>query len=285
MGITGSNKGIGLQVVRVLCRHFGQDGIVYLTARNEGRGLAAVELLQKEGLNPKFHLLDISDQANIDRFRDDLEKEHGGIDILINNAAVYLRGFNPEIPLDEESVQTIKVNFFGLRDVCKSLFPLVRSGGRIVNVASWLGYRLFEEELSDGMKERIRRIQAEEDIVELMNDFMSACKMDKIEESGWAPFPYEVSKLGVILLTINQASLMSRDNTKNDVIINSCCPGFVDTDMTSNIDPRVPGFPKLSVAEGADTPVYLALLPPGTKDMHGNFVMNRKPFCHGLTPL
>ena len=86
--MTGSNKGIGLEIVRSLCRHFGQDGVVYLTARDEGRGLAAVALLQKEGLSPRFHLLDVTDQSTIYSFRDHLRTTHGGIDILINNAGL-----------------------------------------------------------------------------------------------------------------------------------------------------------------------------------------------------
>ena len=75
-------------MVRRLCRHFGQDGVVYLTARDEGRGLAAVELLRKEGLSPKFHLLDVTDKRSIDKSRDHLEETYGGIDILINNAGI-----------------------------------------------------------------------------------------------------------------------------------------------------------------------------------------------------
>ena len=48
--MTGSNKGIGFGIVRALCKKY--DGDVYLTSRDEGRGLEAVELLKKEGLNP-----------------------------------------------------------------------------------------------------------------------------------------------------------------------------------------------------------------------------------------
>ena len=55
--VTGSNKGIGLAIVRKLCRQF--EGDVFLTARNEERGQDAIKLLQAEGLNPKFHQLDI----------------------------------------------------------------------------------------------------------------------------------------------------------------------------------------------------------------------------------
>ena len=41
MQVTGANKGIGFGIMKELCAKF--DGIVYLTARDEGRGLAAVK--------------------------------------------------------------------------------------------------------------------------------------------------------------------------------------------------------------------------------------------------
>ena len=44
--VTGSNKGIGLGNVRALCKKF--DGDVFLTSRDEGRGRAAVEDLEKK---------------------------------------------------------------------------------------------------------------------------------------------------------------------------------------------------------------------------------------------
>ena len=58
--VTGSNKGIGFGIVRALCKKF--EGDVFLTSRDEGRGRAAVEDLEKEGLKPKYHVLDIGDK-------------------------------------------------------------------------------------------------------------------------------------------------------------------------------------------------------------------------------
>lgn len=34
--VTGSSSGLGLAIVRSLCKRLGDDGVVYLTARNEG---------------------------------------------------------------------------------------------------------------------------------------------------------------------------------------------------------------------------------------------------------
>lgn len=43
--VTGGNKGIGYAIVKGLCERY--DGVVYLTARDEGRGRAAVNELNK----------------------------------------------------------------------------------------------------------------------------------------------------------------------------------------------------------------------------------------------
>ena len=56
------------------------------SARNEELGKAAVSELEKEGLHPKFHQLDIEDAKSIERLAQYLKQTYGGIDILINNA-------------------------------------------------------------------------------------------------------------------------------------------------------------------------------------------------------
>ena len=85
--VTGSNKGIGLAIVRSLCKKF--DGDVVLTSRDEGRGNEAVaELKGKEGLNPVYHQLDITSRDSIEGLVTFIRDKYGGLDILINNAAI-----------------------------------------------------------------------------------------------------------------------------------------------------------------------------------------------------
>jgi hypothetical protein len=48
-----------------------------------------------------------------------------------------------------------------------------------------------------------------------------------------------------------------------------CCPGYVDTDMSNHKG-------SLTIEQGADTPVYLALLPADTTEPKGQFVYQRK---------
>ena len=82
--VTGANKGIGLAIVRSLCKQF--TGDVYLTARDKGRGQAAVALLNAEGLSPKFHQLDICSLESVDALKKLILEKYGGIDVLVNNA-------------------------------------------------------------------------------------------------------------------------------------------------------------------------------------------------------
>ena len=43
--VTGANQGSGLALVRGLCRRLGADGVVYLTARDRGRGERAAAFM------------------------------------------------------------------------------------------------------------------------------------------------------------------------------------------------------------------------------------------------
>ena len=65
--VTGSNKGIGFGIVKDLCKKY--KGDVYLTSRNEERGLKAVEDLKKEGLEPKYHVCDLSNVETVLKLR------------------------------------------------------------------------------------------------------------------------------------------------------------------------------------------------------------------------
>uniref|UniRef100_A0A8C0R762 Carbonyl reductase 1 n=1 Tax=Canis lupus dingo TaxID=286419 RepID=A0A8C0R762_CANLU len=124
--VTGANKGLGFAITRDLCRNFSGD--VVLTARDEARGRAAVQQLQSEGLSPRFHLLDIDDLQSICTLRDFLCKEYRGLDVLVNNAGINFDTGDPT-PLPIQAEVTLKTNFFGTRNVCRELLPLMKPQG------------------------------------------------------------------------------------------------------------------------------------------------------------
>ena len=84
--VTGSNKGIGLAIVRRLCKEF--NGDIILTSRDEKLGKEAVQLLEGEGLKPGYCQLDITSAESIANLKTFLIQKYGGLDVLINNAGI-----------------------------------------------------------------------------------------------------------------------------------------------------------------------------------------------------
>ena len=79
--VTGANKGIGLAIVRRMCKVF--NGDVMLTARDESRGRKAITQLEGEGLHPKFHQLDTNSRDSITKVKEFLNTNYEGIIIVI----------------------------------------------------------------------------------------------------------------------------------------------------------------------------------------------------------
>lgn len=75
------------------------------------------------------------------------------------------------MPLGKEAEDTMNTNFFGTLNVCKELFPLIRSNGRVVNVSSRLG--LLGQVSSEELKNKIKNDNLTEDeLVEIINDYI-----------------------------------------------------------------------------------------------------------------
>ena len=135
--VTGSNKGIGFGIVRALCKKF--EGDVYLTSRDETRGREAVETLKKEGLDPKLHVLDISNEQTVETLRDFMKEKYGGIDVLVNNAGIAFKHDATE-PFGHQARVTLATNYWANKRTCEILFPVLRPGARVVNMSSSCGY-------------------------------------------------------------------------------------------------------------------------------------------------
>ncbi|XP_069129038.1 carbonyl reductase [NADPH] 1-like [Argopecten irradians] len=263
--VTGSNKGIGLQIVKGLCQKF--DGDVYLTARNEELGLQAAQTLKAEGLDPKFYQLDITDVLSINRLRDHIQNEYGGLDILVNNAGIAFKK-NTDSPFSEQARVTCRVNFFSQVDVCDALFPLLRPNARVVNMSS-VAAQWSIVKCSADIQARLKdAANTTPKLKAMVQEFVEAAQNGEHIKQGWADMAYGVSKIAMTILTFIQHRELCKDSRRG-IIINCCCPGYVKTDLTSNQGQKTP-------EQGADTPLYLALLPPTTTSPSGEFVSDRE---------
>ena len=134
--ITGANKGIGFEIARQL-GHL--DFKVFLAARDEQRGQQAESKLKAENLDVQFIQLDVTDVDSIKSAYDKISTQCLHLDVLINNAAIQLDKSNIlDMPISVLQ-KTIETNVYGVIEVTKRFYPLMKKDGRIINISSQLG--------------------------------------------------------------------------------------------------------------------------------------------------
>jgi NAD(P)-dependent dehydrogenase (short-subunit alcohol dehydrogenase family) len=137
--VTGANRGIGLEV----CRLLGKRGFaVILTARDAAKGQAAAGELRRNGLDARFLPLDITDESSIRAAAAAMGGSADRLDALVNNAAILYDTWQRVLDADLAVVrQAFDTNTLGAWRVSQAFLPwLRRSGhGRIVNVSSGAG--------------------------------------------------------------------------------------------------------------------------------------------------
>ncbi|XP_023943935.2 carbonyl reductase [NADPH] 3-like [Bicyclus anynana] len=260
--VTGSNKGIGFEIVKGLCRKI---GAVYLTARNEERGREAVEKLEKLGLRPLFHVLDVTDETSIQEFANYISTHHAGIDILVNNAGIL--DFDKSVTSYEDAKRLMDTNFYSLLSISKILYPLLSNNARVINMSSdWglLSNIRKQVWLDTLVKDNLTTVE----ISQFVEDFLQAVKNGKNSFVSFAGHysDYKVSKVAMSALTFVQQKEFIKQG--KDISVNCVHPGFVKTDMTK-------GMGDFSPERGAKAPLYLAVDAP--QSLKGTFVWHD---CH-----
>ncbi|XP_034826814.1 carbonyl reductase [NADPH] 1-like [Maniola hyperantus] len=260
--VTGSNKGIGFEIVKGLCRKI---GAVYLTARNEERGRQAVEKLEKLGLRPLFHVLDVTNESSIQEFANYISTHHSGIDILVNNAGIL--DFDKSVTSYEDAKRLMDTNFYSLITISKELYPLLTNTARIINLSSDWGL-LSNIRKQVWLDTLVKDDLTTDEILQFVDDFLQAAKNGKNSFVSFAGHysDYKVSKVALSALTFVQQKEFIKQG--KDISINCVHPGFVKTDMTK-------GMGDFSPERGAKAPLYLALDAP--QSLKGTFVWHD---CH-----
>lgn len=193
--ITGAYRGLGLETARQLGR-LGHR--VILTARDDAKARSSAEALVKKGIQASSNQLDVTDTSSIDAFKTWLVREHGGLDVLVNNAAIYPDVGRSVMNLSPDAWRaTMETNFMGPLMVSQALVPVMleRGWGRVVNVSSQAG------QLSS------------------MTDYTPS---------------YNASKATLNALTRMFADACKG----RGVLVNAVCPGWVRTEMGGQNAPR-----------------------------------------------
>ncbi len=129
--ITGATDGIGLETAKML---YALGHHILLHGRNPAKLQNAKEallLLPGEG-RAQSYVADLSIMADVEAFARDVARDHKRLDVLINNAGIYMPGSITSDGLDIR----FAVNTIAPYLLTKRLLPLLGENARVVNLSS-----------------------------------------------------------------------------------------------------------------------------------------------------
>ncbi len=137
--ITGAAHGIG----KAYARRFAEEGAQVVIADIDGPGgEAAAKAIVDSGGSAWARTTDVRDFSNVEGLMRETEKKYGRIDVLLNNAAIYVtqklwKGPVEELALEEWD-RVLEVNLKGVFLCSKAAIPIMKrqKSGKIINIAS-----------------------------------------------------------------------------------------------------------------------------------------------------
>ncbi len=132
--ITGTSTGIGFATAIL----FAKKGYrVIATMRNFAKAATLQKMIDSEALNISIKQLDVSDENSIQLVVNDIVKEYGHLDVLINNAGAGFLGAMEQTSLSQAQ-EVMDVNFFGVWRLTQAILPIMRKNksGHIISVTS-----------------------------------------------------------------------------------------------------------------------------------------------------
>jgi NAD(P)-dependent dehydrogenase (short-subunit alcohol dehydrogenase family) len=193
--VTGANRGLGRQVAIELAARGLQ---VIVAARQAAAAEETVAAIHERGDAAEALEMDVSDSASIAAAAREYAGRFDRLDVLVNNAGVYLdKGYTALTVPREIARTTFDVNTIGPLDMVQRFLPSLRAAGeaRVINVSS--GYGALDGLASEATS-------------------------------------YSLSKLALNGATIILADAVAADG----IAVNSVCPGWVRTDMGGAEAPR-----------------------------------------------
>ena len=198
--VTGANKGIGLEVAKLLAQH---GFFVYLGSRNLASGQAAVQQLKAIGLTTLEAVqLDVTSPDSIRAARAAIGEKTPVLDVLVNNA-----GISGSVPQSarhatlEQFRAVFETNVFGVAGVTQAFLDLLEQSPqpRIVNLSTAMAS------------------------LTLYADFDNGTYAYRLPV-------YQASKAALNMYTVNLAYELRDTPFK----VNAVCPGYTQTDFTGH---------------------------------------------------
>jgi carbonyl reductase 1 len=205
------------------------DTFVYLGSRDVARGNDAIADIVRRVPSAANRIQLVHIDTSLDESVKTAASTLAGTSLygIINNAGVGMQGYTLQ--------ETLNVNYWGPRRVTDAFAPVPR----IVHVSSAAGPN-FVRDLPDGsLKEQLRKPWTISGGVP---------ELDELARTIQADNAYGCSKA-----LLNAYTVIYGKSCKDDMIVNSCTPGFISTDLTAGWPGGKP------VADGAIAPCFLLM--------------------------
>ncbi|HXW62319.1 MAG TPA: SDR family NAD(P)-dependent oxidoreductase [Candidatus Acidoferrales bacterium] len=135
--VTGAASGIGRAIAISLAR---RGCHLALADLNETELARTAEMAASQGLRISRHRLDVSDREQVACFPTPVVAEHGGVDVVVNNAGVALGGTFDQVS-ETDFEWLFAINFWGVVRMTRAFLPHLRKSddARLVNLSSLFG--------------------------------------------------------------------------------------------------------------------------------------------------
>ncbi|MGI8831825.1 MAG: SDR family oxidoreductase [Nitrososphaeraceae archaeon] len=207
--VTGTSSGIGYETSLLLARN---QFTTYATMRNMSKSEGLREIAAKEKIPLNVTQLDVNNDSSVDNAIDNIVRENGRIDVLVNNAGYDFFGSLEESSL-EEIKQQFETNVFGVIRATKAVIPTMRKqgNGTIVNISSVGGItgllpfstayhasRFAIEGFTESLRQELAEFNINIILIEpgfISSNFMDNIKTAKGFDSNKSPYAKTVQKV------------------------------------------------------------------------------------------
>jgi carbonyl reductase 1 len=264
--VTGANQGIGRALADGLAARLDPADLLLVTGRHAGRvAAAAAEIAADPATRSRVsgRLLDVSDAAAVAALAAELTREHGGVDIVLSNAAARI---TPDRPQAEQVDEFVAVTNGGTHAVLRSFGPVLRPGGRLLVVASSLG-------TLGRLDPRLRPAldgATLDGVADVVESWRSAVHDGTAAALGWPTWLNVPSKVAQVAAVRAVAAGRRERDLAERTLVAAVCPGLVDTPASR------PWFDDFSgartAAEAARVVLDLVLAPEVDPALYGELV-------------
>jgi len=268
--VTGANKGIGLAIVTKLLQDF-PDTHLLLGSRDVGRGQDALQQVVKQlGYAGKNRVdliqIDVTSEQSVRKAVETVKTMFGGSEPLyglVNNAGA-MQGSPREI---------LELNTYSLRRVTEAFLPLIQKNkGRIVQISSGAApmfVRKCKPEIQKFfVNENVTWSEVENTIITPFLKIFEDASLDAEQKSasmvelGFSEVGIGANGYGMSKACVNAYTLELAKRFPT-LLVNSCSPGFIATDLTrpfaQKSGKKLEDIGALPVEKGTIAPNYLMM--------------------------